>query len=115
MPKYKFVCDNCGDIALKYVNASTEHIKCHACQKDMKRQLPSAGSQAVKEVVDSFTGTKQFQDQKEILKDRQDDYYWNVEVPRLIQTYSIETCLEQKWLVFNDKGELVINKPPKKR
>ena len=69
----------------------------------------------VKESTTSFTGTKQFQDQKEILKDRQDDYYWNVEVPRLIQTYSIETCLEQKWLVFNDKGELVINKPPKKR
>jgi hypothetical protein len=44
-----------------------------------------------------------------------EDYFWEVEVPRLVQTYSTETCIENGWLKYNDKGELVINKPPKKR
>jgi hypothetical protein len=115
MPKFKFVCQNCGDAVLRYVNASTESIQCVSCNKEMKRQIPTTGSQAVKEVIDPYTGVTHLQDQQELLKERKEDHYWNVEVPRLIQTYSIETCLEQKWLVFNDKGELVINKPPKKR
>lgn len=35
-------------------------------------------------------------------------------VPRLIQTHSLETALEEGWLVYNDKGELEIGKPKKK-
>jgi hypothetical protein len=81
----------------------------------MRRQLPTGGSQAVTEIADSFTGVKRDQNHDELKKERKEQYYWEVEVPRLIETYSIETCLDQKWLVYNDKGELVINKPPSKR
>jgi hypothetical protein len=81
----------------------------------MQRQFPSSGSQKTTEVVDSFTNVRNEEDQKKKTKDRRTEYFWEVEVPRLIQTYSLQTCLEEKWLVYNDKGELVINKPPSKR
>jgi hypothetical protein len=81
----------------------------------MKRQFPGSGTQQVREVVDTFTNTRQAPDAKAENKARKTEYFWEVEVPRLIQTYSIETCLEEGWLVYNDKGELVINKPPSKR
>jgi uncharacterized lipoprotein YmbA len=81
----------------------------------MDRQFPGSGSQAVREVVDSYTNTRTASDEKAQNLARKTEYFWEVEVPRLIQTYSIQTCLEEKWLVYNDQGELVINKPPSKR
>lgn len=81
----------------------------------MVRQIPKNGSQAVTETVDSFTGIRRDQDHDQLKKERRDNHYWEVEVPRLIQTYSLQTCLEEGWLVYNDKGDLVINKPPSKR
>lgn len=81
----------------------------------MSRQLPQTGGQAVTEIVDNYTGVKRDQNHDALKKERHDEHYWNVEVPRLIQTYSLQTCLEERWLVYNDKGELVINKPPSKR
>ena len=81
----------------------------------MNRELPSSGSQAVTEVMDDFTGVKRDQNHDEITKARREQYYWEVEVPRFVETYSTQTCLEEGWLVYNEKGELVINKPPSKR
>jgi hypothetical protein len=81
----------------------------------MQRQFPGSGSQVTKEVVDPFTNVRTASDEKQQNKDRKTEHFWENEVPRLIQTYSIETCLEEKWLIYNDKGELVINKSPSKR
>lgn len=81
----------------------------------MKRQLPINGSQAVTEVIDNFTGVKRDQNHDIDIKARREQHYWEVEVPRFIETYSTQTCLEEGWLVYNEKGELVINKPPSKR
>jgi hypothetical protein len=81
----------------------------------MVRQLPGSGSQAVREVVDSYSNVRTAPDEKEQNKARKTEYFWEVEVPRLIQTYSLETCLQEGWLVYNDKKELVIGKPPSKR
>ena len=81
----------------------------------MLRMLPSSGTQKVTEVIDQFVGVKRDVDQREALKERRDDYFWEVQVPRLVQEYSVETCIQEGWLVYNDKGELVINKPPSKR
>jgi hypothetical protein len=114
MPKFKFLCE-CGLEVERFASPKTETSKCPACNLDMKRQFPGSGSQAVREVVDSFTNTRQVPDAKAENLARKTEYFWDVEVPRLIQTYSIQTCLEEKWLVYNDKGELVINKPPSKR
>ena len=115
MPKYRFVCQACQAEDSKYTTASTETIACAKCSGTMDRQMPTLGGQEVRETIDPLTGVTWKQDQKEILKKRRDDHYWEVEVPRLVQTYSVETCLEQGWLVYNEKGELVINKPPSKR
>lgn len=120
MPRYRFRCRN-GHERQKYTDVDKTEITCVDCHSNgsegvaMFRQLPSSGSQAVNEVVDNFTGVKRDQNHEELKKERKEQYYWEVEVPRFIETYSIETCLEEGWLVYNDKGELVINKPPSKR
>lgn len=79
----------------------------------MKRLLPNIGSKKVTELVDPWNGVRQEEDIKKKLEDRRTEYFWDVEVPRLVEsgTYSIETCLENGWLVYNEKGELVLGKP----
>jgi hypothetical protein len=81
----------------------------------MQRQFPGSGSQVVREVVDDYTNVRTAPDEKLQNLARKTEYFWEVEVPRLIQTYSLETCLQEGWLVYNDKNELVIGKSPSKR
>lgn len=81
----------------------------------MHRLLPTLSGQEVRETVDTLTNTKWKQGQKEILARRKEEHFWDVEVPRLVQTYSLQTCLEEKWLVYNERGELVIGKAPSKQ
>src|SRR5690606_3461972 len=110
MPKYKFVCDFCGKEIYKFVKASRSEIACtSSCEGTMKRALPTLnGPTDVTEVVDKYTGTTWKQDQKDILKERRDEYYWTVEVPRLVNSgiYSIETMLENGWVYFDDKKQM---------
>ena len=80
----------------------------------MKRLFPNIGSQKVTEVVDTFTNIKHEVDHRKNIEDRRIEHFWDVEVPRLIQTYSVETCIQEGWLVYNEKGELVKGKPSKK-
>lgn len=116
MPKYAFLCPKCGTRKHKYTPSTVEQLICDNCQAVAQRELPTIkGATEVREVVDPYTNVSWDQNQKEIIKERREQYYWEVEVPRLVETYSLETCLENKWLVYNDKGELVINKPPSKR
>lgn len=115
MPKYTFICPKCGVEKSTYTVVSNETIECSACGASMKRQMPKLGAQEVLETIDSVTGVAWKQDQQQLTKKRHDDYYWTHEVPRLVQKYSVETCIENGWLVYNEKGELVINKPPSKR
>jgi hypothetical protein len=113
MPKFRFLCE-CGQEVERFASPKTEEVNC-ICGKNMKRQFPGSGSQQVREVVDSFTNVRQIPDAVAENKARKTEYFWEIEVPRLIQTYSLQTCLEEGWLMYNDKGELVINKPPSKR
>ena len=115
MPKYRFICPSCKNEKELYVSVKTEVAPCSICAASMERQLPQSGSQAVTEIVDSFTGIRNEEDQKLKTQDRKTEYFWEVEVPRLVQHYSLQTCLEEGWLVYNDKGELVVGKQPKKR
>jgi transcription elongation factor Elf1 len=117
MPKYTFTCDFCGDQKTAYTSSKTQHLPCISCGTvpGMRRELPSSGSQEVREVVDSYTNVRLPENQKEEMKARKTEHFWEVEVPRLVQTYSIETCLQEGWLVYNEKGELVIGKSPSKR
>ena len=115
MPKYTFVCEKCSAKVQKYVSSKVEELLCE-CGGKQKREFPSIKeSSEVRETVDSNTNVSWSQDQAAMIKARKEQHYWEVEVPRMVEKYSIETCLEQKWLVYNDKGELVINKAPSKR
>src|ERR1035437_6904147 len=114
MAKFRFCCESCGEETTQYSSPKIEEVLCK-CGAQAKRQFPGSGSQVVREVMDSYTNIRTASDEKQQNIARKTEYFWEVEVPRLIQTYSLETCLEEKWLVYNDKGELVINKPPSKR
>jgi transcription elongation factor Elf1 len=116
MPKYNFTCNSCQAKTHKYVPTTVETITCVTCGEVMKRELPNTNSPTeVKEIVDPLRNIKWGKDHEAVMKNRKDTHYWEVEVPRLINTHSVETSLEQGWLKYNDKGELVINKPPAKR
>lgn len=115
MPKYRFTCTSCNKEHEKFAAVKTETLPCPDCKADMKKEFPSQGSLAVTEIVDSFTGIRNEDDQKLKTQDRKQTHFWKIEVPRLVQTYSLQTCLEEGWLVYNDKGELVVGKSPRKR
>jgi len=112
--KYIFECGSCKKKESKFVPVKTTELPCE-CGGTQYRKLPNIATQTVNETVDTFTNTKRSQNHDADIKQRRDDHYWTVDVPRFIQTYSTETCLEQQWLIYNEKGELVINKPPSKR
>ena len=115
MPKYNFTCTKCSLKKHKYVSVSVETVTCD-CGEAMTRDLPNTNSATeIREIVDPYTNRKWGKDHEAVMKKRREDHYWEVEVPRLVEKYSVETCLEQGWLIYNDKGELVINKPPSKR
>lgn len=116
MPKFTFTCDKCGHSVQKYTSRLKKFVKCDKCGEDAKQQLPKTASPEVTETVDQYTGKKWKQDQKEMLSARHDEYYWSVEVPRLVQKYSLETCLEQGWVWVDDSGKIHVHtKPPHKR
>ena len=119
MPKYTFKCNTCGNSIQKYTSVSCKSIKCEGvCNAVMNRQMPKLSAVKATEVVDKFTNTKHMQDHNEILKERKSDYFWGHIVPEMVDsgTYTIETMLEQGWVTYNEKGELITNtKPPGKR
>ena len=120
MPKYTFKCELCNTEKQYFCN-ETQAIKCPICSNArfdhyMKRQLPVLAGQEVTEIVNTLTNTKWKQDQQEILKERKEDYYWSVEVPRLVQKYSLKECLEQGWVWIDDNNKMhIYTKPPGKR
>ena len=117
MPKYTFKCRKCDN--QKQIFASVKRVvtPCDKCDEYMDRQMPIlSGKAQVRETVDKLTNRKWIDNQKEILKDRQDHHYWKHEVPGLVNsgTYSLETMLEMNWVYFDDKGELhTRTKPPR--
>jgi hypothetical protein len=114
MAKYKFECEKCSIIVERYTSTSVEVYPCKECGANSKRLFPNIGSKKVTETVDCFLGIRHEEDHRKQLEDRRIEHFWEIEVPRLIQTYSTQTCLEEGWLVYNEKGELVIGKPKKK-
>jgi len=117
MPKYTFTCHKCGKSDQYFASVSLKHRKCDSCDGEMDRLLPSLRGVKSTEVVDKYTNKKHIEDQENILKERKLDYYWEVEVPKMVNsgTYSIETMLEQGWVYYNERQELTIRtKPPQK-
>lgn len=113
MAKYRFTCDKCKVTEERYATPEVESTVCIRCNGPTRREFPNIGSKKVTEKVDDFLNIRHEEDQRKQLEDRRVEHFWEVEVPRLVQTYSTETCLEEGWLVYNEKGELVIGKPKK--
>ena len=116
MPKYIFKCGKCEKERAKYTAVSCKTIDCE-CGQPMKRQMPNFSGLKNTETVDKFTNKKHLNDHQEILTERKADYYWSVEVPKMVDsgTYQLDTMLEQNWVYFNEMGELVTRtKPPQK-
>lgn len=118
MPKYTFKCRDCGNMYSVFTGANDEP-RCGICGGESKRQLPKLNGPAeVKETVDSMSGKSHRQDQKELIKERNEEYFWRVEVPKLAKDpkYSIETKIDNGWIWIDDKGQIqVYDKPPHKR
>lgn len=116
MPKYRFIC-SCDAEVSKYTSASTVSIKCTQCGSPMDRQVPSTVEQStVKELVDSYTGVHLPPDNKEILESRRSEYFWKVEVPRLVMQYPADHCIKEGWMYVDEQGKLQVHtKPPHKR
>jgi hypothetical protein len=114
MAKYRFECKHCSTVIERYASQN-KTLACEKCGNNLERLFPNIGSKKVTETVDPFLGIRQEDDHEKQMDDRRTEYFWEVEVPRLVQTYSTETCLQEGWLVYNERGELVIGKPAKKR
>ena len=114
MPRYVFHCESCGRSENLITLSTVKEFDCK-CGHKLFRKMPTIAVHRVTEIMDKYTNTTRDQDHESLTKTRRDDNYWLVEVPRLIETCSLETSLENGWLVYNEKRELVINKPPSKR
>lgn len=118
MPKYTFECKKCQTKKQHFVTANY-NVLCEECGSETVRKLPTLNGPAeVKETIDPMLGTKHRQDQKEMIRERNDEYFWTTQVPKLAAdpTYSLETKIENGWIWIDDKGEIhVNNKPPHKR
>jgi len=112
MAKYRYKCDKCNKEETKY--SSKESYSCE-CGGDFKRQMPRlSGHAQVNETVDKYRNVKHKQDQKKIINDRKLEYYWSVEVPKMVASgiYSLETMLEMRWVYYNEQGELCTRTTP---
>lgn len=118
MPKYTFKCSN-GHSSQRFTSRNVKEVDCKDCDQKMKQQLPTLSGQVdVTETIDDYTGIVHRADQREIVEQRRDEYYWTVEVPRMVNsgTYSVETMLEMGWIYIDDKDQVQINtKPPHRR
>jgi hypothetical protein len=113
MPKYTFACESCGKILQKYASIDTSDISCE-CGQGMQRKMPSISGMKSTEVVDKLLNKKHFIDQDNSMKERKLQYYWEIEVPKMVNsgTYSLETMIEQGWVYYNEKQELVTRTAP---
>jgi hypothetical protein len=117
MPKYTFKCDSCESLEQKIADISTNKITCYNCGKESIRQMPNLKGIKTTEVVDKYTNQKHTADHKEKLTERKLDYYWSVEVPKLVNSgiYELGTMLQQGWVYYDEKNNLVTRtKPPQK-
>ncbi len=116
MPKYTFQCTSCDNKKQVFTSLKTKTIACEKCQAEMNRQMPVlAGSSEIRETVDSHVGVSWTENQQKLVSDRKQTFYWEIEVPKMVNSgvYSLETMLENRWVYYDDHGNLVTRtKPP---
>lgn len=117
MPRYTFKCPHCESYEQKITDISTKEITCHHCGKVMSRQMPILKGIKTTEVIDKYTGVTHVADHKQQLTERKEDFYWSIEVPKLVNSgiYELGTMLQQGWVYYDEKHNLITRtKPPQK-
>ena len=121
MAKYTFKCDICQRSVQVFTPSCTLDIPCRfdKCDGKMERQLPTLnGPSDTTEIMDKRTGKAARPDLKEVVQSRRDEYFWTVEIPRLVNSgkYGLQTMLENGWIWVDDNDKIHIhNKPPHRR
>lgn len=116
MPKYTFLCNQCNNSTQLFCQLH-DKVVCSNCNIDMKLQMPIISGQEVRETIDTYSNAIWKQDQKNMIKERKADYFWEVEVPRMVNSgiYTLETMLENGWVYYDDKNNLQTRiTPPQK-
>lgn len=116
MPKYTFKCDKCQYEEQMYVSIQTKQCPC-SCGSLMDRQMPKIGGTQVNELQDKYSNKTLVQDHKEIVAARKLDYYWSVEVPKMVDSgvYELDTMLERDWVYYDEKHNLITRTKPPQR
>ena len=118
MAKYTFKCDKCEKSLQLYTPSTVEDLDCRfdECEGTMIRQLPTLnGPPNTTEIIDKRTSKTARTDMKELVQSRRDEYFWTVEVPRLVNsgTYGLQTLIENEWIWIDDNDKIHIHtKPP---
>ena len=110
MPKFTFKCTRCQNIAMKMTPAKWKTCPCPKCNGLMKKQIPIISKPSSRETVDKLRNKTMFEDQEEIIKQRSEDYFYTVELPRLVNSgkYSTKEMLKNGWIFFDDCDKIQI-------
>lgn len=118
MAKYTYKCTACSLEFQKHASISTRVFNCIECGEEAKRLMPKLNNSNITEVVDKKSGVTRIPDQDDVLKERKEEFFWTVEVPRMVNSgvYGVDTMLENGWIELDDMGKIIImDKPPHKR
>jgi len=116
--KMTFKCPNCEAKKSVYSN-TTETIVCD-CGSNMSRVYTIASDQSstAKERRCEIFNVNLLNDHEKVLKWRSDEHYWTVLVPEFVASgkYPIREMLDNGWIYYDDKGNIVTQtKPPHRR
>lgn len=117
MARYTFICPTCMSTAQTYVPSTCLSVTC-SCGEEMIRQIPKVSKPTVHETPDKHSGKKLLENHAEEMRARKEKYFWEVEVPRLVQsgTYTMETMVGNQWITMLDDKTFTVNtKPPSQR
>ena len=118
MARYTFWCEYCGATEQVYVPSSCFQRTCSKCNQEMARQIPKVSKPTVHEITDKRMGKKLIENNQEEIRIRKEHFFWEVEVPRLVQSgvYTMETMVANQWITMLDDKTFTVNtKPPSQR
>ena len=117
MPKYTFKCTRCQNTEMKMTPAKWKTCPCPKCNGIMKKQVPVISKSSSRETVDKLRNKTMFEDQEAILKQRSEDYFWKVEVKRLVNSgiYPVSQMLDNGWVYFDEHNKMHIRERDPKR
>jgi len=117
MAKRTYKCLRCERVQ-QLVGPRSASVVCDTCGEIMVVQMPIVSKPTVHESPDKQSGKLWLDDHAQVMKDRKENYYWAVLVPRMVQSgvYSMETILQNGWAWIDDAGHMhVYDKPPSRR